>query len=105
MVERELPIHIIRLLWNLLKKKKLMFYVGGIEYMSRTGYKDIPQGSVLSLFLNSLLRSGVDRFILAGCGILQYADDLVVFDSHKIMEIARSLVQTACWTDDLCGEI
>jgi hypothetical protein len=46
MVERELlPIHIIRLLWNLLKKNKLVFYVGGIEYMSRTGYKGLPQGS------------------------------------------------------------
>jgi hypothetical protein len=30
MVERELPIHIICLLWNLLKEKKLMFYVRGI---------------------------------------------------------------------------
>jgi hypothetical protein len=36
MVERDLPIHIIRFLWNLLKKKKLVFYVGGIEYMSHT---------------------------------------------------------------------
>jgi hypothetical protein len=33
MVELELPIHIIRLLWNLLKKKKKAFYVGGIEYI------------------------------------------------------------------------
>jgi hypothetical protein len=39
MVEREPPIHLIRLLWNLLKQKKFVFYVGGIEYKSRTGYK------------------------------------------------------------------
>jgi hypothetical protein len=78
MVERELPIHIIRLLWNLLKKKKLVFYIGGIEYMSRSGYKGLPQGSVLSPFLYSLLWSGVDRFIPAGSGILQYVDDVVV---------------------------
>jgi hypothetical protein len=96
MVERELPIHIIRLLWNLLKKKKLVFYVGGIEYMSRTGYKGLPQGSVLRPFLYSLLGSGVDRFIPAGCGILQYADDVVVHGSHRIMDIVRALVQTAC---------
>jgi hypothetical protein len=63
MVERELPIHIIRLLWNLLKKKKLVFYVDGVDYMPRTGYKGLPQGSVLSPFLYSLLGSGVDRFI------------------------------------------
>jgi hypothetical protein len=58
-VERELPIHMIRLLWNILKKKKLVFYVGGIEYMSRTRYKGLPQGSVLSPLLYSLLGSGV----------------------------------------------
>jgi hypothetical protein len=62
------------LLWNLLK---FVFYVGDIEYMSRTEYKGLPQGSVLSPFLYSLLGSGVDRFITAGCVILQYADDVV----------------------------
>jgi hypothetical protein len=77
-------------LWNLLKKKKLVFYVGGIEYISRTGYKGLPQGSVLSPFLYSPLGSDVDRFIPAGCGILQYADDVVVYASHRIREIARA---------------
>jgi hypothetical protein len=71
-----------------------VFNVGGVEYMSRTGYKGLPQGSVLSPFLYSLLGSGVDRFIPAGCGILQY--DVVVYASHRIMEIAVALVQTAC---------
>jgi hypothetical protein len=73
-----------------------VFYVGGVEYMSRTVYKGLPQGSVLSPFLYSLLGSGVDRFIPAGCGILQYADDVVVYASHRIKEIALALVQTAC---------
>jgi hypothetical protein len=96
MVERKLPIHIIRLLRNLLKKKKLVFYVEGIECMSHTGYKGSPQGSILSPFLYSLLGSGVDRFIPAGCGILQYTDDVVGYASHRIMEFARALVQMAC---------
>jgi hypothetical protein len=74
----------------------MVFYVGGIEYMSRTGYKGLPQGSVLRPFLYSLLGSGGDRFIPAGCGILHYADDVVVYASHRIMEIARALVQTPC---------
>jgi hypothetical protein len=58
--------------------------------MSRTGYKGLPQGLMLSPFLYSLLGSGVDGFIPAGCGILQYADDVVVYASHRIMEIART---------------
>jgi hypothetical protein len=67
-----------------------VFYVGDIEYMSRTAYRGLPQESVLSSFLSSLLGSGVDRFIL------QYADEVVVYDSQRIMENARALVQTAC---------
>jgi hypothetical protein len=51
---------------------------------------------VFHRFLYSLLVSGVDIFIPAGCRILQYADDVVVYASHRIMEIARALVQTAC---------
>jgi hypothetical protein len=59
--------------------------------------KGLPQGSVLNPFLYSLLGSGVDRFIPAGCGILQYVNDVVVvYASHRIMEIALALVQTAC---------
>jgi hypothetical protein len=66
---------------------------------------------VLSPFLYSLLGSGVDRFIPAGCGFVQYSDDVVVYASHRIMEIARALVQPSQgfflygWSDDLCGEI
>jgi hypothetical protein len=82
MLEQKLPIHIIRLLWNLPKKKKLVFYVGGIEYLSRTRYKGLPQGSVLNPFLYSLFGSG---FIPAEFGTLQFMDDVVEYASHRIM--------------------
>jgi hypothetical protein len=74
--------------------QKICHTCGEPLYTSRTGYKGLPQGSVLSPFLYSLLGSGVDRFIPAG--ILQYADDVVVYASHRIVEIARALAQTAC---------
>jgi hypothetical protein len=68
--------------------------------VSRTGYKGLPQGSVLSPFLYSFIGqwAGVNRFIPAGCGILQHVDDVVVYASHKVLEIVRALVQTACST-------
>jgi hypothetical protein len=62
--------------------------------MTLTGYKGLPQGSVLSPLLYSLLGSGMDRFIPTGCYFLQYADDIVVYSSHYIF--ASTLVQTAC---------
>jgi hypothetical protein len=78
------------------EKEEIHVLGGGIKYMSCTEYKVLPQGSVLNPFLYSLLGSGVDRFISTGCEILQYADNVVVHASLRIMEIARALVQTAC---------
>jgi Reverse transcriptase (RNA-dependent DNA polymerase) len=79
-------------LWRI----ELVFHVKNKECMTRVGYKGLPQGSVLSPFLYSLLGSGLDRFILSGCVALQYADDVVIYASHRIFEMARALVQTAC---------
>jgi hypothetical protein len=87
MDERELPIHMIRVLWNLLKKKK---------WILDTGYKGLPQGSVLRSFLYSLLGSGEDRFMDAESFNMRMMWWYMVYASHRIMEIVRALVQTAC---------
>jgi hypothetical protein len=57
--------------------------------MTLTGYKGLPQGSVLSPFLYNLLGSGMDRFVSSGCDFLQYAD-IVVYSSHHVLQIAHS---------------
>jgi hypothetical protein len=74
----------------------LVFYVEGADCMTLNGYKGLPQGSVLSLFLYNLLGSGMDRFVLSGCNFLQYADDIVMYSSHHVLQTACALVQTAC---------
>jgi hypothetical protein len=51
MLEKKLPLGIFRFMWSLLWCKTLVFCVGGAECMTLTGYKGLPQGSVLSLFL------------------------------------------------------
>jgi hypothetical protein len=38
----------------------------------------------------------VDRFVPSGCGFLQYADDLVVYMAHRLFNVARGLIKTAC---------
>jgi hypothetical protein len=55
MLEKELPLGIVRFMLSLLWCKTLVFCVGGDECVILTGYKGLPQGSVLSLFLNKLL--------------------------------------------------
>jgi hypothetical protein len=64
--------------------------------MTLTGYRGQPQGSVLSPFLYNLLRSGMNRFVPLGCDFFQYADFIVVFLSHHVLQTACFLVQTAC---------
>jgi Reverse transcriptase (RNA-dependent DNA polymerase) len=92
----ETPKGTVRFLWNLLKHKVLVFHAENEEKLTLTGYKGLPQGSVLSPFLYNILGSRMDRFLPSGCRFLQYADDVVVYATHRVLEIARSLIQTAC---------
>jgi hypothetical protein len=64
--------------------------------MTFIGYKGLRQSSVLSPFLYNIMRSYDNRFTQSGCGFLQYADDLVVCMAHRLFDVARGLVQTAC---------
>jgi hypothetical protein len=63
--------------------------------MTFTGYKGLTQGSVLSPCMYIFLGSGMDRFVPSGCNFLQYADDIVVYSSHLVLQTACVLVQTA----------
>jgi hypothetical protein len=66
------------------------------KYMTLIGYRNLPQGSVLISFLYNVIGSCADRFVPAGCSFLQYADNLVVYVTHRLIEVARGLIQTAC---------
>jgi hypothetical protein len=73
--------------------------------MTLTGYKGLPQGSVLSPFLYNLLGSGMDRFVPSGCDFLQYADDIVVYSSHHVLQIAHSAFFFASWTHNFLYKV
>jgi hypothetical protein len=48
LMDKELPSKIVRFLARLLWRNVLVIFTGGREYMTLAGYKDLPQGSVLS---------------------------------------------------------
>jgi hypothetical protein len=96
LLEKELPLGIVRFIWSLLWFKTLVFCVGGAECVTLTEYKGLPQGSVLSQFLYNLLGSGMDRFLPSGSDFHQYAHDIVVYSSHHVLQTACALVQTGC---------
>jgi Reverse transcriptase (RNA-dependent DNA polymerase) len=93
--EKKLPSKTINFLYQILWKKELLFFSNGQVYLTRVGYKGLPQGSVLSPFLYNILGSCVDRYIPSGCGFLQYADDIVIYAAHRLFNVAHGLVQTA----------
>jgi hypothetical protein len=68
--------------------------------MTLVGYKDPPQGSVLSPFQYNIIGSCADRFIPSGCGFLQYADVwwciVYVYGTQTVYVAWIGLVQTAC---------
>jgi hypothetical protein len=98
MLDKELPVGLVRFLRNLLWCKALVFYVGGVECMTLSGYKGLPQGSVLNPLLYNLLGFGMDSFIPSGCNFFQYADDIGVYSSHHIFEIAGTeLLEVNSW--------
>jgi hypothetical protein len=114
MLEKELPLGIVRFMWSLLWCKTLVVCVGGVDCMTLTEYKGLPQGSVLSLLLYNLLGSGMDRVVSSGCDFLQYADGIVVYSvysSHYVLQTACALVLVtqciffAAWTHDILYKV
>jgi hypothetical protein len=92
--EKEELLQVVRFLFPLLWRKEFDFFAGGREFMTLVGYKSLPQGTVLILFLYNNIGSCANMFFRSG--FLQYADDLVVYTAHRLLNVARGLVQTAC---------
>jgi hypothetical protein len=103
MLEKERPLVKVQFMWSLLLWcKTLVSGVRGAEDMTLTGYKGLPQSSVLSPFLYNLLGSGMNRFVPSGCNFLQYADDIVVYSSHHVLVPLKSR-RWYCSLGSSCG--
>jgi hypothetical protein len=89
----QLPLEMVRILWDLLHRKNLIFYHGGEAYTRRVGVKGLPQGSVLSPLLYIVGGSGIDAQMMRGVSLLQYADDLVIYASGLIVQLIRESLQ------------
>jgi hypothetical protein len=90
MLEEELPMGIVRFMWNLLWRKTFIFCVGVVKLT----HKGPPPGSVLmSVQLTRVWYGNICPF---GLHFFQYADDIVVYSSHHVLQTACALVQMAC---------
>jgi ribonuclease HI len=91
----QLPFKIVRIIWSLLHEKDLVFFHDGVAYTRRIGLKGLPQGSVLSPLLFNLGGADLDTIIPKSISILQYADDIVIYISDKIIKKMQKMMQNA----------
>jgi hypothetical protein len=62
MHQAQLPLKIVRVMWNLLWRKEMVFYYEGQPVAESVGFKGLPQGSALSPFSYGFYTSQADRF-------------------------------------------
>jgi hypothetical protein len=69
MHQAQLPLKIVRVMWNLLWRKKVVFYYEGKPMMESVRLKGLPQESTLSPFSYGIYTSEADRFLPARCNM------------------------------------
>uniref|UniRef100_A0ABD2XMY4 Reverse transcriptase domain-containing protein n=1 Tax=Trichogramma kaykai TaxID=54128 RepID=A0ABD2XMY4_9HYME len=77
-----LPKVFVKFIYNLIYSRSLLPVDTSLG-AARTVNKGLPQGSVLSPILYSLYTHSNDKFINKSVKILQFADDIVIYSTHK----------------------
>jgi hypothetical protein len=70
MHQAQLPLRIVRVMWNLLWRKEIVFYYENQPIAECVGFKGLLQGSALSPFSYSFLTSQTDRVLPFCCSYI-----------------------------------
>lgn len=87
------PLKFVNFIFNLYTGRSVSIRLAGIDEYSRMVWKGVPQGSVLSPLLYDLYTRDLDN-VISGGNILQYADDVLIYNSHKSIHQAVDTLQT-----------
>jgi ribonuclease HI len=98
--DSQVPAKLVQVIWSLLCRKDMLFYVDGKQMAASVGYKGLPQGSSLSPFSYSFYTSDVDTCIPSDCSIVQYADDLAIYSSNVNEIFIQNSIQLALFELD-----
>lgn len=99
------PSNLLAFIFNLVSARSLSFKFGDIDE-TRWVYRGLPQGSVLNPILYAIYVMELESNISAGCKIIQYADDVVIYSNTPqirlgINDIKSSLLNVADHLDQL----
>lgn len=98
---RGLPCKISKVLYNLIKVRKVHAYNEGEFIGTRLTTKGVPQGSVLSPTSFNLYVASLKSCLPDGVSFLQYADDIVLYAKGKDLSQVSSLLNQAL--EDVAG--
>ncbi|XP_071572848.1 uncharacterized protein [Temnothorax nylanderi] len=80
---------------NLLRDRRIFFSRDGDIQGSFNAHKGTPQGSILSPLLYNLYTRDIDRHLNPGVHSLEYADDVMVYFTHKSIKEAFRLLKNS----------
>jgi ribonuclease HI len=88
LLKLSVPSVVAKIIYKLFYERTLVI-MDGPEENRRKIWKGIPQGSVLSPILFNVYCSDLERKINKSCKIVQFADDLAIYTSHKNINMAE----------------
>lgn len=90
-----IPEKLTRFICNLLMERSISIKNTNCPPTSRTVWKGLPQGSVMSPLLYNLYTYDLERCVTPFCNILQYADDLALYLAVDSCSVAESRLNSA----------
>lgn len=79
------PPMLLNFIINMLSERHINLFIDDVK-LSRTVWKGLPQGSVLSPLLYNIYTYDLETSLKASANVLQYADDLLIYKSGKSIE-------------------
>lgn len=91
----EVPIVLINFIINLLSERFISIFIDDNNKISRSVWRGLPQGSVLSPLLYNVYTCDLESSLNGSVKVLQYADDLVLYSTNRSIELTGSDLTSA----------
>lgn len=83
MKDMDFPINYIDRIVNLITNRIISLKISNKIVTSRTAQVGLPQGGILSSLLFAIFSTDIKKYLPPGVSILQFADDICIYTSHK----------------------
>lgn len=104
LVSLNVPSMLCSFIMNILSERCIHLKLEDTNVLSRFIWRGLPQGSVLSPILYNIYSSDLETSLDSNTQVLQYADDLLIYNTHKSIpsacsNLSSSLTLLKTWLD------